>query len=775
MEIKCHIVPASFSTSISRGASAQPKVQPKVQTQAKEIVQKPFSSLGSLLHPHTLKAITEEPYQHVFMSPVQEKILEMMPKLVDTDEGKDLLVRAKTGTGKTLAFLVPGIERRVRTLEQLAGEKVGVEGGRGELVRIVNQLAKESVGVLVISPTRELATQIAVSATNLSTHHAQKGFGVQLLVGGESRGRQMRDWVEGRKDVVVGTPGRLRDLLENWDWEARGATRTSPLGLKDVFGRSGECVVVLDEGDTLLDMGFRSDVEAIVGHLKKGSVGKQTWIFSATVGKGVEGIVRETMRKGNWEYVDCVGRGEEKDVHAHVRQLHTVIGDGGGMGAFVHLLRLIVHDQLNVMKRNREGEKGVRSKMLVFFSTTKMTRLFAKMLRECRGRGMTFPFKKMQVYEMHSKKEMRERVRISKEFREKAVDEDEGVVMVTSDVSARGVDYPGVGRVVQMGVPGSREGYVHRVGRTGRGDVKEGRGDLVIAPWEMGFLKVLGDVGMEPVTVEGLKNEIEVLAQELEQGPGRVYKDLTKNVAKIEDMARSVANAGVGTRMQVLVDEDEYRAAWASLVGFYIGNGDALGAISVNDVIEGSGRWVEALGGLEQGTLAVGPNSGLPRGVLDRLRNDSERRGGKEKAWGSYSNSRTQDSRGNWKSKSPGGWSNNRGQSDRPSWSSRNQSEGNSRPSWSSRGEEGNSRPSWNNRNQSGGTGRPSWGSKGEEGNSRPSWSSNRTPQEGRSREDRFGGHEKPSEDEGERRGVRNRNKASWIGRGSNKAKRGGW
>ena len=305
------------------------------------------------------------------MSPVQEKVLGMMSELVDTDEGKDLLVRAKTGTGKTLAFLVPGIERRVRMLERLADEEIGkqVEEERGKgsesaflRGRMINRLARETMGVLVISPTRELATQIAVSASNLSMHHADrgKGFGVQLLVGGESRGRQMRSWVEGRKDVVVGTPGRLRDLLEGWNWESRGSAGVQ-LGLKEVFGRSGDCVVVLDEGDTLLDMGFRSDVESIVGNLKKGrgGEGKQTWMFSATVGRGVESIVRESMRKERWEYVDCVGRSEEKDVHSHVRQVHTVIGDEGGMGAFVHFLRLIVHDQLSVMKRNRQGHRKV--------------------------------------------------------------------------------------------------------------------------------------------------------------------------------------------------------------------------------------------------------------------------------------------------------------------------------------------------------------------------------------------------------------------------------
>ena len=92
----------------------------------------------------------------------------------------------------------------------------------------------------------------------------------------------------------------------------------------EVFGRSRECVVVLDEG---MDMGFR-----IMGYLKKGK-GRQTWMFSATVGKAwVEGVAREVMRQGKWEYVDCVGKGEERDVHGHVRQVNTFV-DGGGMGS----------------------------------------------------------------------------------------------------------------------------------------------------------------------------------------------------------------------------------------------------------------------------------------------------------------------------------------------------------------------------------------------------------------------------------------------------------
>jgi ATP-dependent RNA helicase MSS116 len=722
------------------------------------------------------------------MSPVQEKVLGMMSELAEDEEGKDLLVRAKTGTGKTLAFLVPGIERRLKMIERQADEELA-KAGLSESARpsIVNRLARETMGVIVISPTRELATQIAVSANNLSVHHADqgRGFGVQLFVGGENRRRQMREWVTGRKDIVVGTPGRLRDLLEGWNWEtSRGGARTGEMGLKEVFGKSGDCVVILDEADTLLDMGFRSDVEAILGNLKKGNgaEGKQTWMFSATVNRSVEKIVGEVMRKGKWEYVDCVGRGEERDVHSHVKQVHTVVGDGGGMGAFVHLLRLIVHDQLSVMKRNREGEKNLRSKMMVFFSTTKMTKLFGKLLRECADRGMLFPFKKMRVYEMHSKKEMNERVRISKAFRETKADEDEGVVMISSDVSARGVDYPGVSRVVQMGVPGSREGYVHRVGRTGRGDVKEGRGDLVLAPWEMGFLKVLGDVGMEPVTVEGLRGEIETLAEELE-GQGIDKGLLAKKVAKIEDFARSVASAGVGEeRRRVLVDEDEYRSAWASLVGFYVGSWEGLKLGGLNDVIEGSGRWVEALGGLEQGLLGVGPGSGLPRGVMDRLQKDAQRttargRGGKEKAWGSWS----RNEGGRSRTERPGGWR------EQPKWRT---DEGRS----FGRSEDGNGRDRFGGRREGGG----SWGRSGGEerfGGRReaPRWKSEEGGSWGRNGgEERFGGRREEGGSWGrnggdekfgapkwktEEGGQRSNTKAkpSWMGRGSAQLKRGRW
>ena len=163
------------------------------------------------------------------MSHVQSKVLPLLPKLAtpydanDEDNGsnnsnvgrppRDLLVKAKTGTGKTLAFLVPAVEARLRALDEHAKkalEDSGLAADRALEARARKRFGYEKVGTLVISPTRELATQIANEALRLTAHH--DGFEVQLLVGGESRRGQLRSW-KGRKDLVVATPGRLRDLL----------------------------------------------------------------------------------------------------------------------------------------------------------------------------------------------------------------------------------------------------------------------------------------------------------------------------------------------------------------------------------------------------------------------------------------------------------------------------------------------------------------------------------------------------------------------------------
>lgn len=181
----------------------------------------PFSELQGKVSAKTLKAITVTPMKHTHMTPVQEAVLGMLPELsepYDPEEvdvpPRDLMVKAKTGTGKTLAFLVPAIESRIKSLEDVVAKAKasGLAPNQREEQRAARDYARSKVGTLILSPTRELATQIAKEALKVTEHH---DFGVHLFTGGVSKGYQMKEWRQGRKDIVVATTGRLRDLLDS--------------------------------------------------------------------------------------------------------------------------------------------------------------------------------------------------------------------------------------------------------------------------------------------------------------------------------------------------------------------------------------------------------------------------------------------------------------------------------------------------------------------------------------------------------------------------------
>lgn len=191
----------------------------------------PFSKIKGAIHPDTYTALTKEPFKYHNMSPVQAAVLDMLPDLAapynrhatrpdgETKtapvQHRDLLVKAKTGTGKTIAFLVPATEARLNTLAAATLKAENDSGMKGDkrLARNAEEAyARANVGTLVISPTRELAIQIANEALKLTKHHRH---GVHLFVGGESKGRQIGGFERGRKDIVVATPGRLRDVMDS--------------------------------------------------------------------------------------------------------------------------------------------------------------------------------------------------------------------------------------------------------------------------------------------------------------------------------------------------------------------------------------------------------------------------------------------------------------------------------------------------------------------------------------------------------------------------------
>ena len=178
-----------------------------------------FETLRGVVDEKTLRAI-----KHTHMSPVQARIFPLLPDLAlpynpdtprTTDKPRDLLVKAKTGTGKTMGFLVPAIEARLKAINahlESSLKDSGIAVTPQFKTKAINRYATERVGTLIISPTRELATQIAVEAANLTAKHV--GFQVRVLLGGESKSRQIKQWQD-RKDIVVCTPGRVLDLLES--------------------------------------------------------------------------------------------------------------------------------------------------------------------------------------------------------------------------------------------------------------------------------------------------------------------------------------------------------------------------------------------------------------------------------------------------------------------------------------------------------------------------------------------------------------------------------
>jgi ATP-dependent RNA helicase MSS116, mitochondrial len=209
----------------STAASDSPDTSPQLD----------FSTLRTKVSRDTLRAITDKPFNHVHMSTVQAAVLPLLPELArpyskDESHGppRDLLVKAKTGTGKTLAFLVPAIEARIKAINKAGVDALEKNGGQPDAHVVEDakrKYARQTVGTVVISPTRELATQIAHEAIKLT--HWHKGFEVKLFTGGSSKWHQLRDFKHGRNDIVVATPGRIRDVLEN-DPDVSQVLRTAP-------------------------------------------------------------------------------------------------------------------------------------------------------------------------------------------------------------------------------------------------------------------------------------------------------------------------------------------------------------------------------------------------------------------------------------------------------------------------------------------------------------------------------------------------------------------
>jgi len=310
-------------------------------------------------------------------TPIQERAI---PILL---QGHDLIGVAETGTGKTLAFLLPMFQ----------SFKAGESSPQG----------------LVICPTRELAIQVAGEAERFG-HHL--GVRVVLAYGGTSSGEQKRLLAAG-VDLVVGTPGRLLDFVSS-AW----------LSLRKITS------VVLDEADRMLDMGFITDVDAI---LRRSPMSRQTMLFSATIPDEIKRLADRYM------------------LHPEVVKMHTG----------TRVTPTVEHSFYPVRERQKEALLGEilrhenPGKALVFTATREGTSALALMLRR----------RRWEVVSLSSLLSQANRERALTAFRK-----GEFNVLVATDVAARGLDITDIDLVVNYDLPMQPEDYVHRIGRTGRAE-----------------------------------------------------------------------------------------------------------------------------------------------------------------------------------------------------------------------------------------------------------------------------------------------------------------
>ena len=339
-------------------------------------MKKSFQSLG--LAPELLRALEEQGYTEPF--PIQ---CEAIPAGL---EGRDVVGSAQTGTGKTAAFLLP-------ILQRLAGGKRG------------------TLRALILAPTRELAEQVLNSARDYGRHLDLRSIAVYGGVRMEPQTRALKEGV----DIVVATPGRLLDHM------GRGHVDTSRIE-----------VLVLDEADRMLDMGFSRDVNKIIDTLP---TDRQTMFFSATISSDVDRLARRALQ----EYA-AVEIGRRAEVAEGVEHVVVAVDKPRKRSLLAKLLEVLPDDRTLVFTRTKHAAEVVASHL--------------------RREGN-------KVAALHGDKTQGARNEALAQFKR-------GVtrVLVATDVAARGIDVDDIGLVVNYDVPRDPEIYIHRVGRTARAGAK---------------------------------------------------------------------------------------------------------------------------------------------------------------------------------------------------------------------------------------------------------------------------------------------------------------
>ncbi|XP_054298663.1 ATP-dependent RNA helicase DDX55 isoform X1 [Pongo pygmaeus] len=375
-----------------------------------------WESLPVPLHPQVLGALRELGFP--YMTPVQSATIPLFMR------NKDVAAEAVTGSGKTLAFVIPILEILLRREEKLK---------------------KSQVGAIIITPTRELAIQIDEVLSHFTKHFPE--FSQILWIGGRNPGEDVERFKQQGGNIIVATPGRLEDMFRR---KAEGLHLASCVRSLDVL--------VLDEADRLLDMGFEASINTILEFLPKQ---RRTGLFSATQTQEVENLVRAGLRNPVRVSVKekGVAASSAQKTPFRLENYYMVCKADEKFNQLVHFLR------------NHKQEKH-----LVFFSTCACVEYYGKALEAL--------VKGVKIMCIHGKMKYK-RNKIFMEFRKLQTG-----ILVCTDVMARGIDIPEVNWVLQYDPPSNASAFVHRCGRTAR--IGHGGSALVfLLPMEESYINFL--------------------------------------------------------------------------------------------------------------------------------------------------------------------------------------------------------------------------------------------------------------------------------------------
>ncbi|KOV79695.1 DEAD/DEAH box helicase [Nocardia sp. NRRL S-836] len=383
-----------------------------------------FADLG--LRPDILNALTTLGYEEP--TPIQS---EAIPPLL---AGNDLLGQAATGTGKTAAFALPLLER------------------------IADRIGKaEKPLALVLAPTRELAVQVSEAVHRYGRH---MGARVLPIYGGQPIGRQLRELSRG-VDVVVATPGRAIDHLQ------RGTLQLGDLR-----------VVVLDEADEMLDMGFAEDIDAI---LAEAPAERQTVLFSATMPPRIDRMAKSHLRQ---------------PVLIQIEREKTEPGEAPRVRQTAYLVR-------------REHKPAALGRVLDVESPTAAV-VFCRTRDEVDQLTETLNGRGYRAESLHGGISQEQRDRVMSRLRSGTAD-----LLVATDVAARGLDIEQLTHVVNYNVPSAPEAYTHRIGRVGRAG-REGVAITLVEPRENSLLKTIERVTKTKIPMEKVPTVADLRARQLE-------------------------------------------------------------------------------------------------------------------------------------------------------------------------------------------------------------------------------------------------------------------